>query len=70
VTTPKFSVTTDDARYYEWPKNPGIHIPSITTVIKHGVPKPVLQTWAIKKTAQLALSKLDMLKGLLSRADS
>ena len=70
MTSPKFSVTSDDARYYEWPKLPGHHVPSITTVIKHGVPKPVLQTWAIKKTAVLALDKLDMLQELRNRADS
>lgn len=64
MTTPMFSVTTDDARYYEWPLLPGNHLASITTHIKQGIPKPILQTWAIKKTARLAMDELDTLIAL------
>jgi hypothetical protein len=57
MTTPMFSTTTDDARFYEWPLMEGTHFPSVTTVIKQGIPKPILQTWAIKKTARLAMDE-------------
>lgn len=72
MTTPMFSVTGDDSRYYEWPKAKGNHLPSITTQIKQGIPKPVLQQWAVKKTAQLAIAEAELFMQLIgrSRADS
>lgn len=69
MTTPMFATTLDDARFYEWPKSaPGVHLPSITTVIKKGIPNPILQTWAIKKTARLAIEQADIVVALKERA--
>lgn len=86
MSTPMFSVTTDDARYYRWPRCPGpdIHpdctpgqecsivnnVPSITTVKKQGVPNPVLQTWAIKRCAVTAIEQIDLLMKLRERSNA
>ena len=70
MSTPMFSVTTDDARYYEWPLRPGNHLPSITTVKKQGVPNPVLTTWAIKRCAVTAIEQIDLLMKLRERASA
>jgi len=69
VTTPMFSTTTDDARFYEWPLMQGTHFPSVTTVIKQGIPKPILQTWAIKKTARCAMDQFDTLTKFMEKLD-
>lgn len=69
---PSFSTTLDDKRFYEWPlETPNgeslTHIPSITTHIKHGVPKPMITTWAIKKTARLAIDEFETLDKFMER---
>ncbi len=61
---PAQAITTDDGRFYTWPRLEGQHLPSITTVIKQGVPKPHLQAWAVKLAAQAALENIVMLARL------
>jgi hypothetical protein len=68
VTNPTHAVTTDDGRYYIWPKTPDIHYPSITTIIKQGVPKPFMVKWAAKRAAEQAVANLDILVALRERA--
>lgn len=58
---PMFAVTGDDSRHYDWPHNPGVHLPSITTIIKHGIPNPIIETWKLGKTAALATERADIL---------
>lgn len=70
MSAPMYATTTDDARFYEWPLLPGNHLPSITTCIKHGVPKPTLTKWAVKKAARLAMDEVDTLVALRELAAS
>lgn len=70
MTKPALAVTLDDSRYYEWPPTPGVHYPSITTVIKEGVPKPFLAKWSAKKAAELAFESLDTLLVLRELANA
>jgi hypothetical protein len=70
MTSPTNAVTLEDERYYEWPGMPGVHFPSITTVIKQGVPKPNLTKWAVRRAAEEALNSLDVLIELRRRADA
>lgn len=70
MTSPVHATTTNDGRYYEWPNLPGIHFPSITTVIKQGVPKPFMAKWTAKQAAEQALSNLDVLIALRERANA
>lgn len=70
MTSPANSVTTDDGRYYVWPKTPNVHYPSITTIIKQGVPKPFMAKWTAKKAAEQAMNNLDLLVALRERANA
>lgn len=70
MTSPRNAVTLEDQRYYTLDATPGVHYPSITTVIKQGVPKPFLPAWAAKKTAELAYEQLGLITHLRKRADA
>lgn len=68
MSAPCFSTTGDDGRFYNWPLWPGRHDPSITTVIKQGVPKPTISKWENKKVAFAAIENLDLVIALKERA--
>ena len=56
MTAPKLAVTTaTGARVYRHPTS-GEEVPSVTTVIKGGVPKPALIPWAAKMAAEHAVA--------------
>lgn len=68
MTSPRNAVTLDDERYYTLAATPGVHYPSITTIIKQGVPKPQVLPWATKTAAIVAYEDLDLLVALKERA--
>jgi len=56
MTAPKLAVTTSTgARVYQHPLT-GEQVPSVTTVIKGGIPKPALVPWAAKMAAEHAVA--------------
>lgn len=59
MTSPTQAVTTDEGRYYTWPRFKKRHFPSITTCIKQGVPKPTMQAWERKKVAEIGIERSD-----------
>lgn len=61
---PMFANTGDDARFYSWPHLPGCNLPSITTIIKKGIPNEILEQWKLGKTATLATERAEILMQL------
>jgi hypothetical protein len=56
VTAPALAITRPDGtRVYRHPVT-GEEVPSVTTVIKSGFPKPALTTWAARKAAEYAVT--------------
>lgn len=68
MSAPAQAVTTDDGRYYTWPRWPKRHLPSITTVIKQGVPKPTMQAWERKTIADKAIESAEKVVALKRKA--
>jgi len=60
VTAPAMAATSPDGhRVYTWA---GRAYPSVTAIIKGGVPAPALVGWAAKATAEYAVANLDRLR--------
>jgi hypothetical protein len=67
MTAPALAVMTDAGRVYRHPAT-GEEVPSVTTIIGGGVPKPALVGWAAKQAAEYAVANWDTL-GSLGVAD-
>ncbi len=65
MTAPALARTTAAGRVYKHPLT-GEEVPSVTTIISGGVPKPALPPWAAKMAAEYADANWDMLSGLSS----
>jgi hypothetical protein len=63
VTAPKLARSTASGRVYEHPLT-GERVPSVTTIISGGVPKPALPRWAAKSAAEYAAKSWDTLAPL------
>lgn len=65
MTKPALARSTNDGRIYIHPMT-GERVPSVTTIIGAGVPKPALPRWAAKMAAEYADREMDKLAGLPS----
>jgi hypothetical protein len=65
VTAPALARTTATGRVYRHPRTDE-EVPSVTTIIGGGVPKPALPPWFSKTAAEYADKNWDMLAGLSS----
>src|SRR6266567_1370968 len=63
MTQPKLSQQTKTGRVYRDPIS-GVRVPSVTTIISAGYPKPALIGWAAKMAAQYTIKNWDFLEGL------
>lgn len=68
MTIPINARATNDGRVYTWPST-GEEFPSITTIIKNGVPKASIPPWAAKMAALFALENLPLLQALKERSN-
>lgn len=61
----------DTTRKYSWPPHPPheFTVTSVTSAIKHGLPKPFLVGWAAKKTAEAAVSDHEIVGLMLKKGD-
>lgn len=61
----------ETTRKYSWPPMPPheFTVTSVTSAIKHGLPKPFLPGWAAKKTAECAVSDHDIIGAMLKKGD-
>lgn len=59
----------DTTRKYSWPPHPPheFTVTSVTSVLKHGLPKPYLVGWAAKTTAEAAISDFDIVKLMIEK---
>lgn len=56
MTQPPLAITKPDgSRIYRNPRT-GEEVPSVTTIIRHGFPKPKLTEWAARKSAEYAVT--------------
>ncbi|MBC9714515.1 hypothetical protein H9Y04_18315 [Streptomyces sp. TRM66268-LWL] len=60
------TITRSGSRFYFDPDTPDIKVPGVTSVISM-LPKPFLQHWASKMTAELAVDSLDFVKAMAER---
>lgn len=58
-------------RKYSWPPHPPyeFEVTSVTSAIGHGLPKPHLVGWAVKKTAEAAIRDHDIVGQFLTKQD-
>ena len=58
-------------RKYSWPPQPPheFTVTSVTSALGHGLPKPHLVGWAVKKTAEAAIRDHDIVGAFLQRSD-
>jgi hypothetical protein len=63
MTAPALARTTAKGRVYVHPVT-GEEVPSVTTIISGGVPKPALTPWAAKMAAEYAVANWETLGGL------
>lgn len=60
MSAPPLAVSTAQGRVYRHPVT-GEEVPSVTTIISGGVPKPALPRWAAKSAAEYACKQWDVL---------
>lgn len=63
MTGPALAITTPRGRIYRDPVT-GRRVPSVTTIIDAGYPKPKLIGWAARMAAEYAVENWDLLEGL------
>ena len=54
-------VTTKTGRYYEWDNH---RVPSVTTILSKGIPKPGLVPWASRLVAEAAIDRIEVWAGM------
>lgn len=56
-------------RVYSWPPTEPheFTVTSVTSALKHGLPKPFLVGWAVKKTAECAVADHDIIAAMLAK---
>lgn len=60
------TITRSGSRFYFDPEKPEVKVPGVTSVISM-LPKPFLQHWAAKMTAELAVDSLDFVQAMAER---
>jgi len=70
VSAPCLSTTGDDGRFYSSPWAPESNKKSVTTIIKEGVPKPMIYKHSKKSVAFAAINYLDLIYELRERANA
>lgn len=56
-------------RVYKWPPQPPheLEVVGVTSIISNGVPKPFLEGWAAKRTAECAVDDHDLVTAMLAK---